>query len=473
MACLAIGLLVYILAGSLDPTARMTAAIFAGAVAFWITEALPLAMTALLSTVALVVTGVLPAKDAFGAYGDQIILLFVGSFIIAKAMELSGLNRRLAYWLLSKPWATRSASSTVFALGLIACVISLFVSNTATTVMLLPIGLTVLSAIGVHERGNPVATNLLLMLTWASSIAVGTIVGTPPNVLGVGLIREATGVNVNFVQWMIFAMPVTVVMLFVAWLVLRPRGESAPSTAGAHSLAQDELRQLGRLSSAERATTIAFFVALVLWLLPGITEYVLGSTDPLVKLFNARIPEAVAALVGATLLFLIPCKGEPGGRAMTWQQASTIEWGTIMLFAGGLALGKAAFDSGLAKTVGESFARATGANDAWTIAALAIGLAIVVSELASNTAAANVVVPVAIALAQGAGVNPVPAALGAVIGANLGFMLPISTAPNAVVYSSGLIPAKVMMKRGLLFDVIGFVVTLVCLRLFLPLAGLV
>ncbi len=157
---------------------------------------------------------------------------------------------------------------------------------------------------------------------------------------------------------------------------------------------------------------------------------------------------------------------------MTWQSATKIEWGTILLFAGGLALGKAAFDSGLAKLVGESVAHTLGAKDMWTITALAVGLSIILSELASNTASANVMVPVAIAIANGAGVNPVPAALGAVIGSNLGFMLPISTAPNAVVYSTGLVPSAEMMRKGLVFDIVGFFVTMICLRIFLPPLGL-
>lgn len=463
---------VYLLTGSLDPKQRAVAATFAAAVTLWISEAIPLAMTALLSTVALVVTGALPTKDAFGAYGDQIILLFVGSFILAKAMEDSALDKRLALWLLSKPGATRTASSTVLSVGIIACFISLFVSNTATTAMLLPIALTLLKTVGAVQRNTPVTSGFMLMLTWASSIAVGTIIGTPPNVIGVGLIRETAKVNINFVQWAAFAMPITIVMLIVAWLLLRPGKRSAFDAAHAHAYAKEELGKLGPLSGAEKCTIAAFLVAIVLWLLPGTIEYVYGSKTPISDLWNARIPEAVAAIIGAAVLFILPCRGTPTGRAMTWKSATQIEWGTILLFAGGLALGKAAFDSGLAKMVGESVAHGLGANDVWTITALAIAMSIILSELASNTASANVMVPVAIAIATGAGVNPVPAALGAVIGSNLGFMLPISTAPNAIVYSTGLVPSSVMIRKGLVFDIAGFVVTWTCLRIFLPMVGL-
>jgi sodium-dependent dicarboxylate transporter 2/3/5 len=470
---IAVFILVYLLTSSLDHKQRAVAGIFAAAVVLWITEAIPLAMTAMLSTVALVATGALGTKEAFGAYGDQIILLFVGSFILGKAMEDSGLDRRLALWLLSKPWATKTASATLLSIGVIACLISLFVSNTATTAMLLPITLTLMKTLGVLQRGHDIGSGFLLMLTWGSSIAVGTIIGTPPNVLGVGLIRDATGVNINFLQWAGFAMPITIVMLLIAWLVLRPWGKKkALDTTHGHQVAREELAKLGKLSGTEKSTLAAFFVAITLWMVPGIVEYTFGSGTPVAKLWSDRVPEAVAALIGASVLFLIPCSNTPSKRAMTWQSATKIEWGTILLFAGGLALGKAALDSGLAKLVGESAAHALGAKDVWTITALATALGIIISELASNTASATIVVPVAMAIATGAGVSPIPAALGAVIGSNLGFMLPISTAPNAVVYSTGLVPSAVMMRKGLLFDIVGFIVTMACLRIFLPLVGL-
>jgi sodium-dependent dicarboxylate transporter 2/3/5 len=468
----AVFVFVYALTGGLDPRQRAVAATFSAAVFLWISEAIPLAMTAMLSTVALVATGALGAKEAFGAYGDQIILLFIGSFILAKAMEESSLDKRLALFILSRKWATRSSSTTLFAIGAVACAISLFVSNTATTAMLLPITLTMIKTLSKIKGDTDFSISFLLFLSWGSSVAVGTIIGTPPNVLGVGLIRKATGTGINFVDWAMFAMPITVVMLAIGWLVLRVWDRTRLDASSAREVATTELAALGKVKPSELATIAGFGIAIVLWLVPGLVEYAIGSQAELSKLLSARIPEAVAALLGASALFFIPCSDTPSRRAMTWQSATMIEWGTILLFAGGLALGKAAFDSGLAKLVGESAAAMLGAKDVWTITALAIGMSIILSELASNTASASIMVPVAIAIATGAGVNPVPAALGAVIGSNLGFMLPISTPPNAIVYSTGMVPGKEMIKRGFVFDVIGFLVTLGCLRLILPLIGL-
>lgn len=471
-AALALALGVFLVCGGLEPSQRIVASVFAGAVVLWVTEALPLAITALLSTVMLVVTGALPSRQAFAAYGDPVVLLFVGSFILAQAMHVTGLDRRLAFWLLRMPLATRTASSLLLTLGVISCVISLFVSNTATTAMLLPIGLTILRAMNLQQRDHPVSNSYLLMLTWGSSIAVGTIVGTPPNVLGVGLIRQATGQSINFVEWAIFAMPITIALLVVAWLILRRWRCEVPSTQEARAVAIEEYERLGPTKPSERATMLAFSVALVLWIVPGLAEYTLGAAAPLTKQLTSRIPEAVAALVGAVLLFVLPCSDTESGRAISWREASGIEWGTILLFAGGLALGEATQASGLAATVGHSIAGFFGATDVWAITAIAIAMGIVVSELASNTAAANIVVPVAIALGIGAGVSPIPPALGATIGCNLGFMLPISTPPNAIIYSSGLVRPGVMLRSGLIFDVLGFALTWLALRLILPAMGL-
>lgn len=220
LALAAAGIVWFLLRGFQGNQAAV-GAVFAATVALWITETLPLGVTAILSTALLVLFASIKEKDAFAAYGDPIIPLFIGSFLLAKAMELTGLGRRLAWMFLSQKWATRSGNVLLFSLGLISCVLSLFVSNTAVTAMMLPIGLSILAALKVDSRGQPFSIAVLLMLTWGSSIAVGVPVGTPPNLIGISLIEKATGHKIGFVQWMIFAMPVTTLMLIGSWIVLR------------------------------------------------------------------------------------------------------------------------------------------------------------------------------------------------------------------------------------------------------------
>lgn len=454
---------------SFEPEPRLVGSIFAATVLLWITEILPHAMTALLSTSALVLIAGVDEKKAFGAYGDPIIPLFIGSFILAKAMETSGLSDRLAWVILSQRWATRNPSTLLLALGILTCGISLFVSNTATTAMFLPIGLSMLSALPA-ERGK-LSVAVMLMLTWGSSVAVGVPVGTPPNLIALGMIQSEAHVQIGFGQWMTFGMPITLLMVVGSWLLLDLLyGRKAVDTTGAHRVAIEKRAALGALSDAERNAVLGFGLAFVLWVLPDLCGALLGTDQPTAKWLQGHIPASVAALAGAAVLFILPCRQED--KRMTWKTASRIDWGAILLFGGGIALGQAMFASGLAKQLGELAAQASGAHTLWSITALCTAAAILLSELASNTAAATTLVPVAMGLAEGAGVSPIAPALGVALGASLGFMLPVSTAPNAIVYSSGLVPSKEMMKAGLLIDVIGFGVTMLGLWLILPRMGL-
>lgn len=449
---------------------QMVGAVFAATVALWITETMPHAMTALISTSALVLLAGIDEKKAFGAYGDPIIPLFIGSFILAKAMEKSGLSDRFAWLILSQKWATRSPSGLLLALGVLTCFISLFVSNTATTAMFLPIGISMLAVLPGEKAKFSIG--VMLMLTWGSSVAVGVPVGTPPNLIAIAQIASEAGVKIGFGQWMLFAMPITVAMVVGAWLVLRLMyAGNAPDTSLAQGIASSRYRDLGPMSARERNALIAFIVAFVLWVLPDAFGAVRGSETSEAKWLLAHLPASVAALAAAALLFVLPAPAEED--RLTWRTAATIDWGTILLFGGGIALGQAMFSSGLAKELGELAANASGAHTLWAITALCTAVAILLSELASNTASATTLLPVAIGLAQGAGVSPIAPALGVGIGASMGFMLPVSTAPNAIVYSSGLVPSKEMMKAGILIDVIGFLVIMLGLWLILPRMGLV
>jgi solute carrier family 13 (sodium-dependent dicarboxylate transporter), member 2/3/5 len=467
--------LVWTLLGGTTGQQRAVAAIFALTVALWVTELMPLAITALLSTALLVVFAQVDEKVAFGSYGDPTILLFIGSFLLAKAMEVTKLDERLAWWVLSKGWATKSASALLLTCGLFSCVISLFVSNTATAAMLLPIIAKVLDAMKLARTAF--ATAMLLMLTWGASVAVGFPVGTPPNLIGMQQIQAATGHRISFVEWMIFAMPLTVVMALGAWLLLRQLDRrQLPDVSPIKHIAAERLGALAPLATSERIVMGCFTLALILWITPdalsAISQISRVETPPAATFLQKHLTPTISALLAAALLFIIPAKDRASGHVMTWREAVKIDWGIILLFGGGIALGQAMFSSGLAKTLGEFAASATGANSVWAITALCIAAAILLSELASNTAAATSIIPVAIGLAMGAEVSPIPPALGAALGASFGFMLPVSTPPNAIVYSSGQVTASQMIRRGFLIDILGFVATFLSLRIFLPLLGL-
>ncbi len=448
-------------------------AVFAGTILLWLTHAVPLAVGALLGVGSLVLFGGASEKDAFGAFGDPILLLFMGSFILAKAITESGLERRISHRILCEGWATRTRGRMLLSIGAVSCLISLLVSNTAVTAMMLPIGIGLLAAVGERDPSSKFAMGMMLMLTWGSSVAVGVLVGTPPNLFAVAQLQVATERTIGFVEWMQFAMPINAVMLLAAWLVLwRMYGRKREPFDDATQASREALRAMGPLSPAERNTIWVFAITFTLWLLPDGSGIVLGADHALAKWLSAHVTPAVSALVGASLLFILPCRGTSSGRTLSWKQAAEIEWGIVLLIGGGMALGKAMFDSGLAKMAGDELASLLGVSDVWSITALCTFLAIVLSELASNSAAATAVIPIAIGLAQSANVSPFAPALGAAIGSSFGFMLPVSTAPNALVYSSGLIPQKEMLKAGALIDLIGFVATVGLLRLVLPMMGL-
>jgi len=464
-----VGVVAWLLLGSFAHDQRVVGTIFAVTVSFWMLELMPYAVTALLSTAALVVFAGVEEKKAFAAYGDPIIPLFIGSFILARAMEHSKLSDRIAWQILGRKWATASSSMLLLTLGSLTCLISLFVSNTAVTAIFLPIGLSMLSVIKRPEGSRyPIA--IMLMLTWGSSVAVGVPVGTPPNLIAMSMIESEAGTKLSFTQWMQFGMPITVAMVLGSWLVLNAMyGRHKVATADARALAQENLAGMGRVTAAERNTMIAFGVAMAMWIVPDLSVAVFGSENVAAAWLQKHVTAAVAALSAAALLFLLPAVDE---QKFTWREARKIDWGTILLFGGGIALGQAMFGSGLAKELGALAAEASGANTLWAITALCIAAAILLSELASNTAAATTLVPVAIGLANGAGVSPIAPALGVAIGASFGFMLPVSTAPNAIVYSSGLVPSREMLRSGILIDILGFIVTLVGLWLILPMMGL-
>lgn len=450
---------------------QMVGAIFAATVALWITELLPLAVTGLVGMCLLVFLGGFKEKEVFTAFGDQIVPLFIGSFIIAKAMEVSGISDRFAYFILSRRWAAGSASRLLFSLGWISCLISLFVSNTATTAMLMPIGVSMLGALGAGNKGSNYGTAVMLMLTWGSSVAVGFPIGTPPNLIGISGIEKATGHKISFLEWMGFSMPITIVMTAFCFIVLwKMFGKGAPHTEDAIDVAKQKLASYGAFSRREKNVLIAFGVAFALWLIPDMTAMIFGPDHTVAKFLKDGMPASVAALLGAAMLFILPTGKGP---TLEWKEAATIDWGIIMVFGAGVALGTAMFSTGLAKELGEMAATTFGATSVWQITLLVTIAAVLLSELASNTAAATVLVPMAVGLAQGAGVSPIPPALGVALGASLGFMLPISTGPNAIVYSTGLISNKQMIKTGAIIDLIGIIVTFVCLWLFLPLLGLV
>lgn len=468
----------------LTPAAHFLAAVLAWVVVWWVTEPVPLPVTALSGAVLCIVGRVAPANDILAPFSNPVIFLFMGSFLIAEAMTVHGLDRRFAFGILSIRWIGDRTSRILWAYGLICVGLSMWISNTATAAMMFPIGLGIircLAGLVASQTGKPVdpakfrfATGIMLMASFASSTGgIGTPVGTPPNLIGLAMIEKFAGIKIPFFKWLLFCLPILAVMYFVLFnLMYRLHKPEFVRIEGCREYIRVERLKLGPWTRGQKNALAAFLTAVVLWTTPGFLTIVFGIEGHWTRAFAARMPEAAAALVAGILLFVLPVDWKKREFTLNWKQAVGIDWGTLVLFGGGLSLGQMMFQTGLAETVGKGIVDALGATSLWGLTLVAVYIGILVSEATSNTASASMVVPVVISLSLASGINPVPPAIGATLGASWGFMLPISTPPNAIVYGSGMVPITKMIRAGAIFDILAGLILWVGLRLLLPLVGL-
>lgn len=459
----------------LAPEAHSLAAVIAAVIILWMCESLPMPVTALIGAALCVVLQVAPAKEVFAPFADPLMFLFIGSFILARGIFLHGLDKRFAYGVLSLKWIGARPARILFAFGAVTAFSSAWISNTATTAMMFAIGLSILAFLYKHEeetglRINPAyATAMMLITSFAASIGgLLTPIGTPPNVIGLGFIRRILEAEISFFKWMLIGFPIVVVLYLFLYLYLNylaPAG--VREIPGSAEMIRRERRELGAWTRGQRSTVIAFATAVTLWVFAGLVALLAGEESPVYEFIRSSLPEAVGAIIGAALLFILPGNGK-GEKAITWDEAVRIDWGVILLYGGGFALGVLSFKTGLAEEVGRGLTSLLPLSGGFGLLVASVFVAVLISETTSNTASANMVVPVVIAIAQAQGADPFIPALGATFGASLGFMLPVSTPCNAIVYGSGLIPLMKMVRYGVLLDIFGAVIIIAVLSLIAP-----
>ena len=502
-AGLAAAVLVYaIMPGDLAHNARLTAGVAVLLGIWWMTECIPIPATALVPLIAFPVFGEGFSVDDVGAeYGNNIIFLFMGGFLIAIAMQRWDLHRRIAL-LTVRAMGTRS-TRVVAGFMIATAFLSMWVSNTATAVMMLPIGVSVLmlaAELGGGRSGEDgdagdgagdddenvmpaidasadpgsdevkdavirsrFGTALMLGIAYAASVgSLATIIGTPPNTLLAGYLSSEHDVDLGFGQWMLVGLPLAAVMLVITWLLLtkvlfRPEMERIP---GGRQLFQDELAKLGSPSSGEKRVLAVFVAAAVAWV-----------TVPLV-FEDPPISDAGIALTAGLLLFLLPAGTERGVRLLTWDAALELPWGVLLLFGGGLALSGQFSGSGLTDWIGEQ-AGALGALPVVLLVVVAAAGIIFLTELTSNTATAATFLPVAGGVALGLGLDPMLLAVPVALAATCAFMLPVATPPNAIAYGSGYVTIGQMVRGGVWLNLIGIVlITVVTMTLLVWVFGL-
>lgn len=451
------------------------AAILVWVVVFWITEPIPLPVTALLGSSACVIAGLAPVKDVFANYAHPIIFLFIGSFLIAEALVVHGVHRRMALRILSFAWVRGKPSRIALAVALTTALLSMWISNTAAAAIMLPIVLGVLTTIkDASGHDGRYETGVMLLIAYGAGVGgVATIIGTPPNLIGVGFLANQADVNLSFFQWMLLGLPISAVMLVLAYVLVMRLHPPPEGGTELEPRVRMQRAALGPWTVGEKNACAGFGLAVVLWVVPGLFAAILGPEHDVVGWFNRHLPKELVALLAGGLLFLLPIDRRAGEFTLTWRQATNINWGTILLFGGGLSFGHLMVETNLAATVGRGIVGSLGLDTLWALTAMAIGAALVLTELASNTAAASMLVPVVIAIASSAGVSPIPPTLAVCMAASLAFVLPVSTPPNAIVYGTGLVPITRMVRAGLLLDVLGGVLVWTMLRLLCPALGLV
>jgi sodium-dependent dicarboxylate transporter 2/3/5 len=397
-------------------------------------------------------------------------MLFLGSFVLARAMCVHGLDQRLAYSVLSVKSIAAKKTRILFALGLTSMFLSLWISNTATTAMMYPIALGVLDAFRENKQGNnqtSFSVVFLLSLAYSASIGgIGTPIGSPPNLIAIGMLERLVDYRVTFFQWMIIGFLIMLPMYFVLfflmkWKMRKHNGEVGKKSASFYLADKVD----SRLTRAQRNVLIAFSVTVFLWVFPGFVSLVWGRDASLYLWFHDHFPESVAAIIGASLLFFLPVKLQHGQFTLSLKEALHIDWGTLLLFGGGLSLGFQMFETGLADAIGKFFISIGGDSASLTlITLLSVTFSVFLTELTSNTASASMIIPIIIAISNAASISPLPPVLGASIGCSFAFMLPVATPPNAIIYGSGMIRLPQMMRIGLWLNLSGIIIIWLVVR---------
>ncbi len=426
---------------------------------WWITEAIPISATALLPFILFPITGVMSVKGVSAAFANQMIFLFLGGFILSAAIEKTNLHKRIALNIIhtiGSDW-----NNVILGFMIATAFLSMWISNTATAVMMLPIGMAVVSQIQAEDEiKKSMGKSLMFAIAYGCSIGgIATIIGTPTNIIFVGIVEELYGQTISFTQWMSLGLPFSILMLAIGWLYLTKvvfpvTKEGIP---GGKTTITTQLKELGKISYKEKSVFIVFIVVALCWI----------TNSFLLKKIIPGINDTLIAITGAVALFIIPSGEKKKIGIINWQTAENIPWGILLLFGGGLALAEGFKVSGLAQWIGNQL---TLFEVFPTVLLLLAIIAVInfLTEITSNVATAAMLMPVLAALALSIDVHPYFLMAAATIAASCAFMLPVATPPNAVVFGSGLLTIPVMIKAGFWMNIISIFVATVLVYFLLP-----
>ena len=408
---------------------------------WWIFEPIPIPATSMIPLGVMPLVGILDGKQVAQAYGDPLIILLMGGAMLSKAMEKSGAHRRVALAMVNL-FGGDSLRSLVFGFMVASAVLSMWVSNTATTLMLLPVAYAVLDSIQHPDDRAKLAVPLFLGIAYSASIGgLGTPIGSPPNVIFLKVYAETTGTMPSFMQWMTWALPVVVVMIPVAgfWLTRHLRSNQSV-----------EIPEVGQWRQEEFRVLLIFGLTALAWIT---LREPFGGWSSWLGVPSANY--AAVALTAVIIMFVVP--NGKGGKLLDWDSASNIHWGVLLLFAGGIAIAKAFAITGISSAIGESLSSVTRLSVIVIIAIVALAVTFL-TEITSNTATTALLMPILAAASLGAGFEPALLMLPAALSASCAFMLPVATAPNAIVFGTGRVTVEQMVREGLILNLIGVLV---------------
>ncbi len=460
--------IVFLIPLDLNKDAHIVLSIMVFCLIFWLSEVVPLSITALLGVTLAVIFGVVSVKKAFLSLGHPVLILFIGSFLIAQAMTKHGLDKRFALQLLTKDIFLHSPIRVIIGFSLISFLLSMWVSNTATTAMLLPLVLGVIETFRKnHIKGvRTFAVFSLLSIAYSASIGgVTTLIGTPTNLIGAGFLREA-GYDVDFLHWMFMAAPISFTMFVLLMLYIKFKIRSFSfDKEQIKRIFIEEKKKLPKISQGEINTLIVFLFAATLWILPGLANLV--GNDVAYKFLKSHIPESVVALLGGILLFILPVDFKKFRGTLEVEDLKRLDWDAILLFGGGIALGKLVIETKLAEYIGKKISSVVSPEHFVLFLFILVLSMIFMTEVSSNTATTVTFVPIIIGILQEMGTDIFYPIIAIVIAASFAFMLPIATPPNAIIYGSGYIKITTMAKTGFVLNIIGSVVILTYIILYM------
>lgn len=435
---------------------------------WWITEAMPIPATSLLPLILFPLTGGLDSGTTSSSYGDDTIFLFMGGFLIALAMQKWNLHKRMALFIISAV----GTSTEQIVLGFMVATgsLSMWISNTATAMMMVPIGMAVIyqASEQLEKQGQTVdhenfnfGKAVMLGVAYSASIGgLATIIGTPPNAIFKAVVEQTYGIQISFAGWMTFGVPLTVIFLAIAWfyLVKVAYPMKVKELPGGRKVIGEERRALGRMSVEEKIVMTVFTVTAFAWI----------SRSFLLVQINENINDTMIAMTAAVILFLVPSKNRRGDYLLDWNTAKGLPWGILLLFGAGLAIAAGFQETGLAEWIGTQLTILQGVNLVLIIVIVAT-LVIFLTEITSNTATATMMFPIMASLANALSVHPYSLMIAAGIAASCAFMLPVATPPNAVVFGSGYLRIPDMAKAGFLLNVVAILLVTIAIYFYLPL----